>query len=184
MVDNGMRASVDSASLLTGESMMSLNFVRNPKPATMTMEGDEPVIPSQAGGFSGIMDSLSVVADKIAAMPLDKIGEHVNDLLAHADARLNSPDVTQSLHALRQSLQNLRDITASAKPAAAKLPALEDSLNKTMDNASTLLKSYGGDTDFHRNLEQMVVELQEAARSIRFLTDLLNHHPSALILGR
>nr|WP_218061477.1 MlaD family protein [Ameyamaea chiangmaiensis] len=184
MVDNGMRASLDSVSLLTGESMISLNFVRHPKPAMVDVEGDDLVIPSQPGGMSGIMDSLSVVADKIAAMPLDKIGVHVNDLLAHADARINSPDVTQALHSLRDSMRNLADITNSAKPAAAKLPELEASLHKTLDSATTLLGTYGGDTDFRHNLQEMVVELQGAARSIRFLTDLLNRHPSALIMGR
>ncbi|MBF0889029.1 MCE family protein [Gluconobacter sp. LMG 1744] len=180
-VAEGMRASVQSASFLTGESMIALQFVKSAPVTTLTYEGDVAVLPSQAGGMDGIMESVSTITDKIAAMPLTEIGGHVNDLLAHADGRLNSPEVTQSLAALRDSLQNLNKLT---KTANQNLPELMKSLQTTMNSAQSVLGSYGGDTDFHRSLQGMIVQLTQMSRSLRFLTDYLDHHPSALITGR
>lgn len=180
-VAEGLRASVQSASFLTGESMIALQFVKGTSATTLTYEGDVAVLPSQAGGMDGIMESVSTITDKIAAMPLTEIGGHVNDLLAHADGRLNSPEVTQSLAALRDSLQNLNKLT---KTANQNLPELMKSLQTTMNSAQSVLGSYGGDTDFHRSLQDMIVQLTRMSRSLRFLTDYLDHHPSALITGR
>ncbi|MBB2164702.1 MCE family protein [Gluconacetobacter sp. 1b LMG 1731] len=188
LVDNGLRASVDSASLLTGESMIGLNFVKKATPAVVTTEGTALVIPSKAGGMSGIMDSLSTVADKIAAMPLTQVGDNLNNLLAHSDARINSPEVKQAIVALRDSLRSIQGLASDARtgmhPLFQRLPQMSAQLDSTLKNANKLMGSYGGDTDFHRDLQQMLVQLNEAARSLRFLTDFLNRHPSALITGR
>lgn len=187
-VAKGMRASVESASFLTGESMIGLQFIKNAKPASLTYEDDVAIIPSQPGGLDGIMASAATTMDKVAAMPLTQIGEHLNDLLAHADQRLASPEVKQSIVALRDSLRHVSELTQNAnegmKPLLKKLPAMSDALQGTLKNAQTVLASYGGDTDFHRDLQAMITQLGQAARSIRFLTDYLNHHPSALITGR
>ncbi|MBB2190346.1 MCE family protein [Gluconacetobacter azotocaptans] len=188
LVDNGLRASVDTASFLTGESVIGLNFVKNATPAVVQAEGTTLVIPGKAGGMGGIMDSLSTVADKIAAMPLTQVGVNLNNLLAHSDARINSPEVRQAIAALRDSLRSVRGLAGDARtgmhPLFQRLPQMSDQLDKTLKNANVLLASYGGDTDFHRDLQHMLVQLDEAARSLRFLTDFLNRHPSALLTGR
>lgn len=187
-VEKGMRASVGSASFLTGESLIDLNFVKNAKPASVTYEGDVIVIPSQPGGFDGIMASAATTMDKVAAMPLTQIGEHVNDLLAHADQTIASPDVKKSLVALRESLQHMSQLAQHAddgmKPLLKRLPEMSAALENTLHSAQAVLSSYGGDTDFHRDLQGMVVQMEQAMRSVRFLVDYLNHHPNALIMGR
>ncbi|GBR50903.1 paraquat-inducible protein B [Neokomagataea thailandica NBRC 106555] len=177
----GMRASVESASFLTGESMIALQFIKHAKPVTLTYEGDAAVLPSQPGGVDGIMASVSTITDKVAAMPLTQIGEHVNDLLAHADSRIKSKEVTQSLVALRDSLRHLDDLT---KTANEHLPAMMTALQGTLANAQSVLGAYGGDTDFHRNLQSMILQLTQTSRSLRLLTDYLDHHPSSLVTGR
>lgn len=187
-VAKGMRASVESASFLTGESLVAFEFVKNAKPVPLTFENGLPVIPSKAGGFDGIMASASTIMDKVAAMPLTQIGEHLDGLLAHADARINSPEVTQSLRSLRDSLHHMSDLMAHAddgtKPLFKKLPAMADALQGTLDNANKVLAGYRGDTDFGHDLKNMVLQLGEAARSLRLMMDYLNRHPSSLITGR
>ncbi|GBQ98800.1 paraquat-inducible protein B [Acetobacter nitrogenifigens DSM 23921 = NBRC 105050] len=188
LVANGLRASTDSASLLTGETVIAFNFVKNATQAKTYMEGDALVIPGEAGGMSGIMQSLSVMSDKLAALPIEQIGAHANDLIAHADERINSPEVKQSLVNLRDSLRSLHDLldqtNRGVQPLLKRLPEMSDQLDNTLKNANKLLASYGGDTDFHRSLQSMVVELQETARSLKFMSNFLTNHPSALIAGR
>ena len=188
LVENGLRASTDSASLLTGETMISLNFVKNPPPATIAMEGQTLIIPSQAGGMSGIMDSLSTVAARLADMPFEQIGVNANNLLAHVDQTLTSPDVKQSMASLKESLKNLQALTTQLRsgmgPLMQRLPEMANQLDQTLQNANHLLAGYGGNSDFHRNLQAMVIQLGQTARSLRFLSEFLTNHPTALISGR
>lgn len=188
LIAHGMKASVASDNFLFGSSLIALNFVDIKQPIVPDMEGNTLVIPSQAGGMDGIMASMSTVASKMAAMPLDQMGENLNKLLAHADDQLNSPDVKKTLTAMRQTMQNMSDLSKKlnngATPLLKQLPAMSRQLDQTLKNANKLLASYGGDTDFHRNLQNMIVQLSETARSLRFMSDFMTQHPSALITGR
>ncbi|WP_415488259.1 intermembrane transport protein PqiB [Acetobacter sp.] len=188
LVNNGMRASAASVSMLTGETNISLDFVPKAKPEKVYMEGDTLILPSQAGGMSGIMQSLATVSDKLAAMPFEQIGDNANNLLAHADQRINSPEVKEALVQLRDSLHSLHTLADNAnkgmQPLMKRLPEMSEQLDRTLKNANTLLASYGGDTDFHRSLQGMVVQLGEAARSLRLMTQYLTNHPSSLVTGR
>ncbi|CAI3922102.1 Intermembrane transporter PqiABC subunit PqiB (PqiB) (PDB:5UVN) (PUBMED:27795327 [Commensalibacter communis] len=188
LIANGMKASVASDNFLFGSSLISLNFIDMKKPIIPQKEGDALVIPSQAGGMDGIMASMSTVASKLAAMPLDQLGENLNNLMAHADDRLNSPDVTKTLKAMRQTMQNMSDLSKKvnngASPLLKELPEMSRQLDQTLKNANKLLGSYGGNTDFHRNLQTMIVQLSETARSLKFFSDFMTQHPSAFITGR
>ncbi|MDI2090995.1 PqiB family protein [Commensalibacter oyaizuii] len=188
LIANGLRASVSSDNFLLGNSLIALNFVKVDKSVMPAMEDNMLVIPSQAGGMDGIMASMSTVASKIAAMPLDQMGENLNNLLAHTDKQLNGPDVTKTLHAMRASMQNLSDLSnklnKGTTPLLKQLPEMSRQLDQTLKNANGLLASYGGDTDFNRNLQGMIVQLSDTARSLRFLSDFITQHPSAFITGR
>ena len=48
----------------------------------------------------------------------------------------------------------------------------------------SLDSGYGDNTKFNRDLERLLVQANDAVRSIRALADLLARHPEALIKGR
>ena len=68
------------------------------------------------------------------------------------------------------------------------MPELTSGLQKTVTNANKLLLSldngYGDNTKFNRDLERLLVQTNDAVRSLRSLADLLTRHPEALIKGR
>jgi paraquat-inducible protein B len=188
LVNRGLRAETDTSNLLTGASMISLTFVPKAKPVAVVKEGDAIVVPSQAGGLTGITDSLSTVADKLAALPIEQIGDNLNSLLAHTDATVGGPELKRTLVELDQTLASLRQLSNNASqdltPVLKRLPAIADQLQHTIGNANTALAAYGGKSDFHNSLQQTLGQLNETARSIRALVDYLNRHPSSLIFGR
>ena len=57
-----------------------------------------------------------------------------------------------------------------------------------MANANRLIVSlnsgYGDNTQVNRDLARLLVQTNEAMRSIRALADVLTRHPEALIKGR
>ena len=78
LVDNGLRAQLTSANLLTGQLVVSLNFLPNVPAARVTLEGQDIVLPSQPGGLDSIMNSVTDIADKLKALPLAEIGNNIN----------------------------------------------------------------------------------------------------------
>ena len=55
VLKQGLRATLQSASLITGQQMVALDFVPDAPPATVTMEGDDFVLPTtEGGGFAGL----------------------------------------------------------------------------------------------------------------------------------
>ncbi|MCQ8278597.1 MlaD family protein [Acetobacteraceae bacterium KSS8] len=188
LVNNGLRAETGTGNLITGSSEISLAFVPNDTPASISMEGDAIVLPSKAGGVSGIMESVSAVADKIAAMPLTQIGENLNNLLAHTDSTVNGPQMRQALASLTETLKSVQHLSQHADqgitPLMQRLPAIADQLQGAVTHANAALAAYGGDSDFHHSLQQTLDQLNETARSVRLLADFISRHPSALLLGR
>ncbi len=188
LVNNGLRAETDSGNLLTGSTVISFGFVPNAKPEHIVMEGDAIVLPSKSGGLGGIEDSLSTVADKIAAMPLTQIGDHLNDLLAHTDSTVNGPQLKQALGQLTATLRNVQDLAAHADrglgPLLQRLPQIADELQQTVQHADETLSAYGGNSDFSHNLKQTLDQLGDTARSLRLLAEFLKRHPSSLLFGR
>ncbi len=70
-----------------------------------------------------------------------------------------------------------------------QLPEITATLQKTLTNANRLVLSvdsgvWRDNTKFNRDLERLLVQLNEAVGSFRSLTDLLARHPEALIKGR
>jgi paraquat-inducible protein B len=66
--------------------------------------------------------------------------------------------------------------------------AIATELEKALTSANRLMLSfdsgYGDNTEFNRELDRLLVQLNDAVRSIRALADLLARHPEALIKGR
>jgi paraquat-inducible protein B len=69
-----------------------------------------------------------------------------------------------------------------------QLPEISAGMEKTLTNVNKVMLSfdggYGGNTQFSRDVGRLLVQLNDAVRSIRSLADLLTRHPEALIKGR
>ena len=188
LVANGMRAQLASESFITGASDIALQFVPKAPPAQIAMEGDTVILPSQKGGFSGIEDSLADVAAKLDALPLTQIADHLDGVLAGASNTLNGPDLKQALNQLAGTLRSVHGLADHANhgltPLLQRLPAIADQLEDTLHHANDLVASYSGGSDFQGNLQSVLGQVKDAARSLRLLADYLDRHPSSLLFGR
>ncbi len=192
LVSRGLRAELQSASLLTGQNVVEFSFKPNSAPAQAHQVGDEIEVPSTSGSFDDITSNLAQVAQKLGALPLDQIAANLNDTLQGVSQLVAGPELRQGLQSLSGTLASaqevLRNITAGTEPLLRRLPAIAEGLQTAVDRAGRLVNStesgYGANSSFRRDLQRLLSETSDTARSVRLLADYLDQHPEALIRGR
>jgi paraquat-inducible protein B len=175
MLDRGLRASLESASLITGSQVLSLDFEPDAPPAPVTKEGDDFVIPTtESGGFAQLASSATGVLNKINTMPFSQIGASLNGFLGSLNKATEGPQ-------LKEAVDHLATALASAQRTLNNFNKLAQSADKLTTSVDT---GYGNDTRFHRDLDRLLVQTDETVRTVRSLADILSRHPEALIKGR
>src|SRR6266436_1351024 len=187
VLSKGLRASLASASLITGQQVVALDFVSDAPPAAVTMEGEDFVLPTtEGGGFAGLASSATELLNKINTMPFEQIGKNLEGILKSVNDMAEGPQ-------LKKALTDLGAMIASAQGMVQRLdtkqlPEITAGLQKTLAGANKLVLSldtgYGDNTKFNRDLDRLMVQANDAVRSIRALADLLARHPEALLKGR
>ena len=193
LVDNGLRVELATSSYLTGSQVVSFEFPPNPEPAKIGHEGDAIVLPSQGGGgISTILSSLSDVAQKVQAIPFAQIGSNANALIGSLNTLVAGPEMKKTLSSVSATMTDVQGLVkhadAGLTPLLKRLPDMSNDLQQTLARTNRLVGSvdagYGSNSQFSRDLERLMAQLNDTARSIRLLADFLDRHPESLIRGR
>ncbi len=194
LVDRGMRVQLRSANLLTGQLVVAFDFfpTQDLKRAEVSQDGDAVVLPSLPGGLDSITTNVSEILRKIDGLPLEQIARNLNDTLAGVRNVTNAPELRQSLQSLASTLAAVQDLARTATqdmgPALKRMPEIAQSLQATVDKAGKLVGSadagYGENSQFRRDVQRLLEQVSDTARSVRLLADYLDQHPEALLRGR
>jgi paraquat-inducible protein B len=192
LVAHGMRAQLITGNLLTGQQVVSLAFVPGAPPAEVTQVDGITVLPSVSGGLDNITAGLSQVVDKLNRLPLEQIAQNLNGTLQSVRDMASGPELRQTLQSMATTMVTVSDlvnkVNAGATPALKRLPEIAQSLQGAVDHANGLIGSantgYGANSQFRRDLERLLDQVSDTARSVRILSDYLDQHPEALIRGR
>ena len=168
LLDRGLRARLETASLITGQQTVAMEFVADAPATAVTMEGDDFVVPStESGGFAALASSATDVLNKVDAIPFSEIGSNLNGILGSVNKATDDAQLKRAVDEL-----------------SAALIVAKKTLTSVNQLATSVDTGYGNDTKFSRDLDRLLVQSDEAVRGIRALTDLLAQHPEALIKGR
>lgn len=154
LINKGLRAQLQTGSLLTGQLLVDLDFHPKSKIVLSDNKSVYPEFPTTARSFDQFTHSANIIMDKVAKLPLE-------DLTAEANKTL-------------QTLQG------TSKAATVML----DSTEKTMASAHQVLSTLEPGSTTHYELEQLLQELTQAASSVKQLTDYLEQNPNSLIRGK
>lgn len=170
MVANGLRAQLQSGSLVTGQLLVALDFHPEAPAQHLTTAGPYPEIPTLPSDLEKITRSVEGVINKIAALPLETIAAELKETVHTVNTLIKSPAVGRAV----TSLEGVAPLIEGAR--------------KTADAAATTLQSTGDlvgpNSQLRRDMTDLLRELKEAARSLRVLADYLERHPDALIRGK
>ena len=152
----GMRATLATGNLLTGSLYVNFDFYPSEAPAEIGAYQGRPTIPTVSSGLGGIEQRITVLLDKLNALPLDETFAGVDRTLANLNRVLESDD----------------------------MQSLPGSLDATLKSLQATLDSVSGDSELQARLLPTITELDRTLTSLRRLLDTLSDQPNALIFDR
>ena len=187
LLAQGYRIHLNQSPPFVGAHVLTLAAAKGAGPASLGASAPYPTIPTaRDGGADDLMDKADQILTRVNAIPLEQIGNNVRRLTANLASISGSPQVHDSLTHLDATLRHVDAITAQVQPQIgpmiSQLKQTADELHGTAVAARTFLSGEGAPQD--RSLPDAIQQLDEAARSIRTLTDYLGRHPEALVRGK
>ena len=187
LVEKGLRARLQTGSLLTGQLFVELNLYPG---SSLNLVADDdmpyPELPTIAGAFEAISQSITAFVSKLETIDIDAIGDSLVGLLEGTNKLINQPqheqtvtDMQASFRSFRKILTNVEDGEMDQTIAAARNVLLN--LDKTLDMVNEVLEP---NAPLQYNVIKVTDELEETAKAIRSLVETIERRPNALIFGR
>lgn len=161
LITKGLRAQLQTGSLLTGQLLIDLDFHSNAKPVSFDNKHGIPEFPTVTSSLDQLTHSAQSIMEKIAKLPLE--------------------DLTLEMTHTLQTIQG----TSSA--ATVLLKNGNNTLNttdKTMQSAGQVLNSLQTGSTTRYELDRLLQELTQTANSVKQLTDYLQQHPDTVLRGK
>lgn len=210
LIERGLRARLMSASMVTGQLMVELDFHPDTPIKLKGLDDEVPEIPT-------IPSPLKALSKAIAQLPIEEIFNRLLSAIEGIEGVVNSPEVLDSIRSLNQALKEGKKFIKEMNSQVAPLVSRVD---KTMKDTQKLVQSIErriGPLETHiadtskkasaaivqaeetlqaienvtaedsavvQELINALEELSASARSMRSFTDYLQRHPEALIHGK
>ncbi len=188
LLHNGYRARLQQTPALVGNQSIALVEVKGSSAADLARDSANPRIPTVPGStdLDDITSQASQILTRINQIPIDQIGRDLQQVTSRLRELVTSPKTEASIARLDHTLAELDRMLASVEPqigplvvklnqAAAQIAATALAVHELLDD------DQGGQGE---GLTQTMQQLNEAARSVRTLTEYLGRHPEALIRGK
>ncbi|TNF91733.1 MAG: MCE family protein [Gammaproteobacteria bacterium] len=187
LVDKGLRAELSTGSLLTGQLYVKLDMHPDTPIQLSDNETSLPELPTVPGGLDALASTLSGFATKLETVQIDKIGEELLDTLQGANKLLNAPELHAAARDLKGTIISLKSILK--KVDESNLGEAIDSANIALEKINKTMTLMNNniltpDSPIQYSIIEMTSELEETARSIRALVDMLERNPNSIIFGK
>ena len=162
LVERGLRARLQTGSLLTGQLFVEVSLFPDAEPAVMFTGGRYPEIPTLPNSLEGIIASVNKILDRVEKADLQGTLTNLNALMV---------STTRLASTLEKDMPKLSaELLATLQTAHSALASLE---------ATT-----SADGEIGSELQTALKEISAAARSLRVMAEYLERHPEALIKGK
>ncbi|MEP5766199.1 MAG: MlaD family protein [Halieaceae bacterium] len=170
LVERGLRGQLRMGNLVLGKLLVELDFHPNAAPATVDFTGKYPVMPTMESTFAAITENAGALVAE-----LRQTGKTINALL-------ESDDFNTGMKDLAATMGNVKRLTAELEQTSApELAKVLVEANATLAEAQSMLAT---NSTTRTEINRLLAELAQAARSIRLLADYLEQHPESIIKGK
>ena len=192
LVDRGLRARLQTGSLLTGQLFVELDMHPDTPIRLVNAEIPYPQLPTIPASLAEITNSVKRFLVKLDGVDLKEISNELLATLKGTNQLVNSQELTMAIVDAQAAVGSLRSILSSVEQRAEPISenivqasaAGHEALAKvqtTLDLLNNVLRS---DSPLQYRAIQMTDELTETLRSIRIFVDLLERNPESVIFGK
>ncbi|MEM8564097.1 MAG: intermembrane transport protein PqiB [Pseudomonadota bacterium] len=168
-VAQGLRASLQTGNLITGQLYVSFDFYDDVEPVAPQEFDGYTVLPTIPTGLGQLEKQVGDLLDKVNALPLDS-------LLVSADSSLQTLDGTlASLTGTLDSLQTILDEESTQ--------LMPDEINKTLSEIRQAVSALAPDSESGQSLNEAILELNRTLRNLEQFTRTLSAKPNSLIFS-
>lgn len=191
-IDRGLRARLESQSLVTGLLYIELGMHPD-SVARFQQAGDTfmeiPTIPSN---LQEIVSRFMQAIARISQIPIEDLVASFTSLAKNLDGFVQDPKLRATIasfdDAAQQAEKLLRSVHGEVKPLSHDLRTTAGDARKALDELRLFAQSAQGLTrdgsPLQFQLSTALTELTNAARSLRVLADYLEREPQALLTGK
>ena len=193
LIAQGLRAQLQTESFVTGVLFVGLDFF--PGSPIALVHGDRPdilEIPTMPTALERASQTISKLAARIENLDIEGLVRSVTEAVDGVNALVRSPEVVRTITAAREALVSVRQLgdslTPGVRPMMKGLDATSASaraslqrLDAALADLQSLINTQGPLTV---ELTQTLIDLGDAARSVRDLASYLDRRPNALLTGR
>jgi paraquat-inducible protein B len=186
LVDQGLRATLATGNLLTGKLYVDLNMYPGTKPVYQDNNTPYRELPTVSGALEAMTESLQTFVSKLETVNIEEMGNDILGILGGANEFLNTAETDQTITDLQASMRALKNILRDVE--SANLEETISSVNNVLGNVDNAVEMISGvlapTSPLQYNVIQVTGELEETARALRSLVEMLERQPQALIFGR
>jgi paraquat-inducible protein B len=164
----GMRASMNSANLLTGSLYIALDFY----PQEKAWKGPRevfgcPLMPTASGGLVQIQQKLMQTLDKVNAMPINPIINEATKTLAKSQKTMKST---------QQTMKSLNGILASKE-----MQVPPEDMQKTLWELNRSMRGFLPGSPAYNTMVRDMQRLDQVLRELQLVLGTLNEKSNALV---
>ena len=209
LISQGLRAKLDSESLVTGVLYVELEIVPDAQPPVfhqlMQEYHEVPTIPSDVQQLLADLGHLDLhdLSEKLSALltrldgtlselHMAEINTGVTNLLGSANRVITTPDLTNSFASLKKALDQagvlLKRVDGRVDPLADSITNALSDARKTLADLRVALQDVSGligpDSPIPSALKEALENFSNAGRAVADLAEFLERNPNTLLTGR
>lgn len=207
LVERGLRAQLQTPSLLTGKAIVALDmFPERPGYVRTPHEIDLPTIPSVPSRIDQVADVLRELAGSLRQLPLQELAESSRQTLRAVEQLANSAELRQGLVSMSQLLakldrlsgrlerqlppimDNVQQGSAEMRAAVEEIRRAAQGSAQAMEQVNALVAdgrhSLGPQSAVQYETLRALQELSQAGKALQRLAEGLDQQPQSLIFGK
>lgn len=192
LVDKGLRAQLQTESIVTGVLMINLDFDKTVPVKLFGRNEDFIEIPTKPSGISQITQTLDKIQFDQAIAKLMKILDNLDNFTSQASLGSTIKNLDSAIVELQKTTSYAGNVLKKVDKEIDPLVVdVKDVIQNTTQTFKDLQKTINGlndivgeDSKTKYKLEETIESINRASKSISTLTDYLTRHPDAVIYGK
>ncbi|BBO80687.1 paraquat-inducible protein B [Desulfosarcina ovata subsp. sediminis] len=189
LVKKGLRAQQRTGNLLTGQSYVCLNMYPDAAQQDILTSDTYPILPTVPSAMGEITTTARRLLDRFNRLPLEATLKDIRTAANQVTETVGADNLTRAIDNIDESFAEFKKVTADFNNGTlAKLDEMLDQARQTLAKGETALAEAGSvlgeSAPMVVNLNRLLMELQDAARTVQALADYLERHPDAIVYGK